>query len=1207
MDIQSLVEAKQVGPAMLVTGALNPYTSAHESVAEMAMQHAMDNGHTHFYHGIGASEMKPDAPLTHEQKSKIVADSHRHLTKKLDSKLKTEVIPKANSVSPFHQIAYLIDRGHKDITVAIGSDQMGEGGLRSSIEKHMRQHGGFLGMDNKPHQVNIQFHQMGQARHEGDISRDAILREIGKGNIRSVKAGRLRTAVEGGDFELASAMMPASVRNKKAYFKLIADQQAKVREAKAAKAKKPAKKKKLSEEFTMDKIVEFTNVMNEAKILWPIVQERKAKRLDTIQKMKTNIAKEMSAIVDQQRTFRATSGTSPELHAQQTMERQQARASMMDNIKDALINLSDKFRRKIVKRKVVAVQRGEDLPPRRTGMPQEARRGTMMEMTNPNTTKESFVHNFIQTLTEAAKRRRAKTTSAGVKMRKKVRTEVRAGARGANKQGKDKIRKQEDRREAKKSRKYAIVKGKDGKIRIVTKEDIGKSKVIVEPENFSKNSARSYLDDKAFEITDSSKALFPDFKRKKGEGKAEGKNKDGKSVKKKKAGKKGKKAEAKKAGKAAPTVTSKPPRDVLGQQFPLPKTPPKGKKISSAKSQYPDWDHDAVQLEEAIPALMNQMMGIRTGSEQQATLQAMQTSQTLAASAQRAVQLITKQIGPAVAIHMGKNNGKPTKTWLSAGAVNGTSKSDVVFVPKEVWDKTEGKTAEEKAKNVDPKKCIRASMKCGSSRLLNGESGEAIATVNAGNAYAGDIASKNPKVAKLVKQVKKMISEFAKSADLGVYSIDDIRRLTDSGELPKDRQFAQARKIVEAQDELKEKVNSLLNEIYNASEEFKIGVVLESLTGNMKFGPKAIQAATHVLACNLDGTGVKLEPISEEMVRKIMPDLQFRGAFKGRSRKSGGVKTRTLSTLYNIDYNPKGKLQEDIGGDDYYQQDQDLLSPQDQNTQIQQQQPLLNFAGNSAMVEEDLRQIGDNVPALTEYCDLEPAMISSNEVDLTEYMQGEARTYNLITIDGKRQVVIPVQDLQTFEPVPQDMEESYQFINDFLVENMDDDGAFELALSSGLVSPETIMEAADQVDMVKVLHEMWENSLLNPELFEQFLQEAKKRNYKKEYREYHGKPEQRANRSKRVLARRKMIKNGHARKGDGKDVHHEDGDPQNNKMSNLRMTSKKFNRGLKEEHGAGEEGTDQLRDRYLADTPLMTINDPAKMIKKVVKHGIHRK
>ena len=36
---------------------------------------------------------------------------------------------------------------------------------------------------------------------------------------------------------------------------------------------------------------------------------------------------------------------------------------------------------------------------------------------------------------------------------------------------------------------------------------------------------------------------------------------------------------------------------------------------------------------------------------------------------------------------------------------------------------------------------------------------------------------------------------------------------------------------------------------------------------------------------------------------------------------------------------------------------------------------------------------------------------------------------------------------------------------------------------------------------------------------------------------------------------------GAAHKGDGKDVHHKDGNPQNNARSNLQVTSRKKNRG----------------------------------------------
>ena len=73
------------------------------------------------------------------------------------------------------------------------------------------------------------------------------------------------------------------------------------------------------------------------------------------------------------------------------------------------------------------------------------------------------------------------------------------------------------------------------------------------------------------------------------------------------------------------------------------------------------------------------------------------------------------------------------------------------------------------------------------------------------------------------------------------------------------------------------------------------------------------------------------------------------------------------------------------------------------------------------------------------------------------------------------------------------------------------------------------------------------------------------RDYKKEYAEYHGKPEQIANRAERVKARRVMEKTGAAKKGDGKDVDHirplsKGG---TSAKTNLRMRSVKANRGYK--------------------------------------------
>lgn len=69
------------------------------------------------------------------------------------------------------------------------------------------------------------------------------------------------------------------------------------------------------------------------------------------------------------------------------------------------------------------------------------------------------------------------------------------------------------------------------------------------------------------------------------------------------------------------------------------------------------------------------------------------------------------------------------------------------------------------------------------------------------------------------------------------------------------------------------------------------------------------------------------------------------------------------------------------------------------------------------------------------------------------------------------------------------------------------------------------------------------------------------RNYRKEYREYQGKPEQIKRRSMRNQARLKVKKARGAAAIAGKDVDHKDRNPNNNSMSNLRIQSRKRNRG----------------------------------------------
>tara|TARA_Y100000004_G_scaffold12634_1_gene13544 strand:+ start:11391 stop:13262 length:1872 start_codon:yes stop_codon:yes gene_type:complete len=123
--------------------------------------------------------------------------------------------------------------------------------------------------------------------------------------------------------------------------------------------------------------------------------------------------------------------------------------------------------------------------------------------------------------------------------------------------------------------------------------------------------------------------------------------------------------------------------------------------------------------------------------------------------------------------------------------------------------------------------------------------------------------------------------------------------------------------------------------------------------------------------------------------------------------------------------------------------------------------------------------------------------------------------------------------------------------------------------------------------------------------------EEKERDYKKEYQNYHGKPEQIKRRAKRVQARRDLEKEGRVSKGDGKDVDHKDGNPLNNNSKNLRVTSIAHNRSRNNNKGKNEElakgssgkkqlevGTDLTLDVYSGAVP-----GQKKTVKDFLKRG----
>lgn len=73
----------------------------------------------------------------------------------------------------------------------------------------------------------------------------------------------------------------------------------------------------------------------------------------------------------------------------------------------------------------------------------------------------------------------------------------------------------------------------------------------------------------------------------------------------------------------------------------------------------------------------------------------------------------------------------------------------------------------------------------------------------------------------------------------------------------------------------------------------------------------------------------------------------------------------------------------------------------------------------------------------------------------------------------------------------------------------------------------------------------------------------KKRDYKREYAIFHGKPEQIKRRAQRNKTRRNMVKLGRVSKGDGMDVDHQNNDVYDQSPGNLRVMTKSKNRSKK--------------------------------------------
>jgi len=217
--------------------------------------------------------------------------------------------------------------------------------------------------------------------------------------------------------------------------------------------------------------------------------------------------------------------------------------------------------------------------------------------------------------------------------------------------------------------------------------------------------------------------------------------------------------------------------------------------------------------------------------------------------------------------------------------------------------------------------------------------------------------------------------------------------------------------------------------------------------------------------------------------------------------------------------------------------------------------------------------------------DIDPIqLIVQNVVDNNDFLMNasllpgfspkdlNAVEYNYVTI-GKKTIKIPVV---TNERVANQMvQESAIMINDCLIEALTNNFVLQALRNSELLNdseqalfetnPTMLLESVEDVTPLKEIYKsILERIELNPSILEAFilqLEEAE-RDYKKEYKNYHGKPKQRKERAARTAARELMIKKGRVKRGDGKDIDHKK--PLRNGgskgINNLRVRDKSSNR-----------------------------------------------
>lgn len=1199
----------------LVTGAFNPYTHGHEEVARKAAEHAATSDYSHFYHGLGASENVSDAPLSFKQKEKIVKGSHQHIAenmpRQLKGKLSFGIIPQESSISPFHQLIHLVEKqGHKNITIALGPDQMnpqdGRPALRQQIESHIKKHGGLLGSDMKTvHLVNIDFHSLAEKRNEEKLSIDQQRKLIqdGKIPVEHAKAGRMREAILAGADDVAYAHMPESIRSsgmqkqyaemlRKQFEQVVPANEERLRKERNEKARKSRKKKKTNKSVQIEsknykyshkepmfsslqhaldhwglvhvgdgKYQHFTGVghifdKNELKFMqhYGVMQDPEA--ADNYEPI-NKINEEVSAVTRMKlaKAARRTASRRKIVRKARAKRRRNLGQLKVRAKNEIISQLRQKFTGKRNWKKIPYTQRAQvdrNLARRKKLvnnmvkriMPQ-VMKGESERLKNLNSSYNPIITNF---LLEAAKKKpnREPLDSSKKAERRRDNTQTQREVRGKRK---EKLKSGNVEGEV-----YAVT-NKRGDVELVDRQSLRSDhKILLDADKASLPTLKKFLKDKAFRNTETSIRLFGVQQDAGGE----------KPKAKEKTNKKETKSKSEKAKKQTPAKLPQQPLQMPNMGIDPNWSMPKNKNQRGFKAS----DQEFATVANLEYLLNNKKPEdlLKEGLISEDDHNLMMNNQNLQQSSLRAAQDLIKKLGLRPGKHKffatGRMRQQLSAAFRSVGATDTTMKSDIVIMnedgsyygvsvkygssqlgsPKEKELRGVMQTSWERVKPNLSKGCQKSTKDFIDNKLNAMAEGIKLpGTVGAVKKNIGGYAESNPK---LKKQV-----------DIAIKANKDMQKDWD--------------KLMEV------------------CPEFTDAVTKELMTGEGKFAGtyneeifektgKKINAgvATHVLSINEDGRSSSIDAIDDKMVQKIKPDLKFYIAMKTTDCGSS-----EQMKFYKLDFKPKlidaarkGKRKDfeklvKIAQGEYKRQGvaAPKFTKKDVTTFMEQAKD--GTVANALKFKKHCSKSAFRVgkPGESSEEEVEESVIIS--CFIKKYLlEGKVAT---TSITGDPVYSDEDLDLTNINPDPEDinadawLQYTKEYIGNDIFKLLDFMGLDFNSMNTSDVNFGEIFTnpQSSRTNLIYINGEPRYVPVFDSDsITEQYLEEKKKRNYRQEYDRYHSKPEQRKNRSKRVLARRLMAKLGKVHKGDGKDVDHKDGNPRNNGKHNLRVRNKSENR-----------------------------------------------